>query len=427
MILARGELYDTGAQDQILQGLEAEIDQTRRTQTLPAETVIRAIGRLRDALADGLFDRQLDALELDGVEQYKRMALLLLSRENIEYKLRVELGADFFKPRRTAPPHGQPSIRTQAMPLGTLLHIAAGNVDGLPAFSLAEGLLTGNVNILKLPQADNGLSLEIIQTLLEIEPALRDFVYVFDTPSSDLAAMQRMAAVADGIVVWGGDAAVAAARRLAPLGARLIEWGHKLGFAYISGYEDEPAELAALAEHIASTRQLLCSSCQTIFLDTARMEDLHAFCDKFLPVLERAVRRHAPTSLGGRAETTLRRYYDTLAQILGGAPEAGMFRGDGCSLTACEDSALALSGLAGNCLVKRLPREQIFSLRRQKGYLQTAGLLCTPERRETLTQLLARCGVTRITRAGNMSAMFSGEAHDGDYPLRRYVRMVDIE
>ena len=104
----------------------------------------------------------------------------------------------------------------------------------------------------------------------------------------------------------------------------------------------------------------------------------------------------------------------------------------GCSAAMAAASrpartARSLSGLAGNCLVKRLPREQIFSLRRQKGYLQTAGLLCTPERRETLTQLLARCGVTRITRAGNMSAMFSGEAHDGDYPLRRYVRMVDIE
>ena len=115
------------------------------------------------------------------------------------------------------------------MPLGTLLHIAAGNVDGLPAFSLAEGLLTGNINIVKLPQADDGLSLMIITTLIEIEPALSDFIYVFDTPSDDLPAMKRMADMADGIVVWGGDAAVSAVRQFAPAGAKLIEWGHKLG------------------------------------------------------------------------------------------------------------------------------------------------------------------------------------------------------
>lgn len=44
-----------------------------------------------------------------------------------------------FVPFRTKPPHDQKSICVRAMPLGTLLHIAAGNVDGLPAFSLAEG------------------------------------------------------------------------------------------------------------------------------------------------------------------------------------------------------------------------------------------------------------------------------------------------
>ena len=64
---------------------------------------------------------------------------------------------------------------------------------------------------------------------------------------------------------------------------------------------------------------------------------------------------------------------------------------------------------------------------RQKGRLQTAGLVCAPEKRQALTSLLARAGLTRITRAGNMSASFPGEAHDGEYPLRRYLRGVDVE
>lgn len=92
------------------------------------------------------------------------------------------------------------------------MHIAAGNADGLPVLSLAEGLVTGNINILKLPQADGGLSLELVQALIGLAPELADFIYVFDTPSSDIAAMRQMAAYSDGIVVWGGDAAVAAVR-----------------------------------------------------------------------------------------------------------------------------------------------------------------------------------------------------------------------
>lgn len=84
--------------------------------------------------------------------------------------------------------------------------------------------------------------------------------------------------------------------------------------------------------------------------------------------------------------------------------------------------------MEGNVLVKLLPQKELLSaLRRRKGRLQTAGLVCAPEKREALTGLLARAGLTRVTRAGGMSASFPGEAHDGEYALRRYVRMVDVE
>ena len=43
-----------------------------------------------------------------------------------------------------------------------------------------------------------------------------------------------------------------------------------------------------------------------------------------------------------------------------------------------------------------------------------------------LLPLLARAGVNRITAPGRMSAPLPGEAHDGEYPLRRYLRAVDI-
>ena len=82
----------------------------------------------------------------------------------------------------------------------------------------------------------------------------------------------------------------------------------------------------------------------------------------------------------------------------------------------------------GSCLVKPLPREQIVTaLRECAGNLQTAGLICRRESRGELTDILAAAGVNRIMRAGNMSVSFCGEAHDGEYPLRRYVRVVNVE
>lgn len=422
MIIANGKVYPSEEQDRILAEAEEHINKTLAEKTLTSETVIAAIDRLGRDIERGIYDDRINALPVDDPLYYKTMAAEMLCRGFLEYKLSAELG---MCSGATVPKN---AVKARIMPLGVIFHIAAGNMDGLPAFSLAEGLLTGNVNILKLPQADNGLSVEIISKLIEYEPLLADFIYVFDTPSSDIHAMRKMAALADGIAVWGGNEAISAVRALAPVGTKLIEWGHKLSFAYISGYADKERELAALAGHIAATKQLLCSSCQVIYLDTESDVDLEDFCKEFLPVLEREVGRRTPASIGGRAHLSLLRYADTLEDILGGKPLPRLYKGKGCSLTIGTDSELELSDMMCNVLVKKLPRRGILPvLRRKKSFLQTAGLICAESDRAELSDILARSGVTRITTAGAMSDYFAGEAHDGEYPLRRYTRIVNEE
>ena len=105
-----------------------------------------------------------------------------------------------------------------------------------------------------------------------------------------------------------------------------------------------------------------------------------------------------------------------------------IYSGRLCQLVACEDHELELSEMFASCLVKRLPAGKMAPvLRGAQGRLQTAGLVCAPEKRAALAQALARCGVVRITRAGSMSHTLCGEAHDGEYPLRRYVRLVETD
>ena len=214
MILFKGELYHTRDQDFILNQLEAEINKTRLTKTLNLEKVIAALDKLGQLLVKGEFDDVISQLvDIDCIDKYIDIILMALKRENLEYKVRIELGEHYFEIQKTDPPFNQEKILIRPMPLGTLLHIAAGNIDGLPVFSVSEGLITGNVNILKLPQSDKGLSVKIIKKLIEIEPDISDFVYIFDTPSSELHAIKKMAEMADGIVVWGGDAAISALRQ----------------------------------------------------------------------------------------------------------------------------------------------------------------------------------------------------------------------
>lgn len=420
MIIAGGKIYESKLQDRILSVMERKINKTLAGRPLDPQKVISAIDSLGKDIGAGKYDSLIDALPVDEPRRYKLLASEMLSRENMELKLRTEL---------VTAPEAIGEVKTKIMPLGVIFHIAAGNMDGLPAFSIAEGLLTGNVNILKLPQADNGLSVEIINRLLEYEPDLADYIYVFDTPSSDIRAMQKMAAMADGIAVWGGDEAVRAVRQLAPVSARLIEWGHKLGFAYISRSSAENAgreERKALARHIASTKQLLCSSCQVIYIDTDSVGELHGFCKSFLPILEEAVCANTPKSIGGKAHRALLERTDLLESFIENKKSPNLYKGRGCSLTVCSDSELELSPMMCNVLVKRLPREKIVPvLRRKKGYLQTAGLICSDNERRSLFEIFAKCGVTRITNAGDMSEYFVGEGHDGEYSLMRYVRVVN--
>jgi len=298
---------------------------------------------------------------------------------------------------------------------------------GLPAFTALEGLLTGNINLVKLPHGDRGLTMAVFSKLTELEPRLSPWLYAFDLPSSHRGALERLVSLADGVVTWGGDGAVSAMRQMAPPGCKLIEWGHRLSFAYAARGASRDG-LSALADHIAATGGLLCSSCQVIFLDTDSFERAEDFCQVFLPLLEEAsARRNASPGQAGQAALYARETWLEHVVDRAGTGER-IFPGRGCSLTLRPDRALELSPLHGNVLVKRLPRGELVSaLRPHRGRLQTAGLLCSAGEREELTALLARAGVNRVTCPGHMSRTFPGEGHDGEYPLRRYVRVVDME
>lgn len=446
MILAGGKIYDSKEQNRILRCLENRINRTLEEKELSVKAVIAAFDRLSRELLKNKVSPAEGKEEGKEWERRFEKAAGMISGEMLEYRLKTELGLEPSAARNTCPPGDSRGVRLRQEPLGTLFHITAGNTDGLSVFSAMEGLLTGNINLLKLPRGDEGVSLQVLHRLTQIEPQICDYLYVFDTPSEDRKAIRRMMELADGIVVWGGDEAVISVRRLAPAGVKLIEWGHKLGFAYLSGCQcllghwEKDAKLRALAEHIISTKQLPCSSCQTIFLDTESMEEVHRFCRDFLPYLESAAKRYRPDDAVQLAEETLRSYHRYLEQILKKEGRERQRRksphelknviwgGYHCSLTACTDSRLELSGQFGHCLVKRLPKEKMLScLRKQKGYLQTAGLICPDEERADFTRLLCRCGVTRITTPGNLSEPFVGEGHDGEYPLRRYMRFTAVE
>lgn len=421
MNLIFGELTGGAA---ALEHLDALVLQSREQEPLPTSIVISACDRLSLQLNEQEHLSLLLALGFpeQRARQALEMARQMLSGDYLTARMALEFGAL----PNTFLPYGEIApVRQDWSPLGVLLHVAAGNADALPAFSVIEGLLTGNINLLKLPGDDDGLSLLVLQELIEIEPRLTPYIFVFDCPSQDTAAMKKLADAADAIVTWGGDAAISALRRLASPNTRLIEWGHKLSFAYVSGAASD-ASLKGIARNICKTNQLLCSSCQGIFMDTEDFGEVLRFSERFLSILaQTAAELSEPRDPFFTAQKRLELYTEELESLKGGKR---VFRAEGCSVIAYEDAVLAPSYQFRNCWVRPLPRNRLLAvLSRYKSHLQTAALVCEDGDREALEGLLVKTGLVRITSGERMSAGYCGQPHDGDFSLRRYMKRMSYE
>lgn len=427
MILFDGKVFLDEELDNVLGKLwEYCVDAVSKREPVAemAVMVMNACGVLAERISAGNYDEILKPLLQKGVftEALLEEALGYFDSENMLAKYWTELGV--LLDNMPDYKDGDVKIERRMEPLGVLFHIAAGNAEGLPFYSVIEGMMTGNVNILKLPSADDGLSIMLLNELIQIEPKLAPYVCVLDVPSTNIAVMKQIAGMADAVVVWGGDEAVKAVRSMADTQTQIISWGHKLSFAYATK-DATDEELQELARHICATRQVLCNSCQGIFVDTENEAEVLAFGQRFLQILQEASVDYPTESIGVRGKVSLSLYNEELESKDTGKK---VLRGKGVSVLVASDERLELSFMFKNCWVKPLPRTHIVkALKGHRGHLQTVGLLCAERDREELMNLLIKTGVTHVTRAGRMSHAVPGATHDGEYPLRRYVRVVDAE
>ena len=417
MILYKGEIYENLEQDRLISSLYEDMINTLSFGKHPTiDSVINACNRLYKRIMNHEFDEialpLLKALNIpySALDHYASY----FSKEGLTKKVDIELGE--LK-------NGELSLdkdNTRRLePLGILFHIAAGNVDLLPAYSVIEGLLVGNINILKLPTGDNGLSVKLLKELIKEEPSLTDYIYVFDVPSTEVETIKKLSSFADATIVWGGDETQKAARNFVDIHSSVIAWGHKLSFTYVDmNVEDE--ELEKLCESICISNQLFCSSSQGIYVNTDKVEDLHVLAERLLPIFASVSKRIGTLPLTMKAKNSLLLYNEKLEG------NKNIYSDSGVSIIVKEDNKLELSYLYQNIWIKALKEDDIIKvLKPNKNLLQTVSINNKLLNREKIADNLIKAGVTRVVPLGENSRMISGESHDGEYPLRRYSRIVE--
>jgi len=352
----------------------------------------------------------------------------LLDRDVLRKRLSSELGRPDALDAWSLEPESQSALK--AFPLGSVLHVAAGNVFLGCIDSIVMSLLTNNVTLLRLSSTDTEFPLLFAESLLKADTNndLTDGLSILSWPKGDekieLVFKRRL----QGVVIWGGENAVSAYRIGLGVGTKLIAFGPKLSFGVVSraglrgvGYQEAARRLA---RDVSWWDQAACASPQTVFVQGGRPDE---FLDALAAALAREGRAVPPgPAAPDEAASVLEERQLALAAELTGAGRLLAPRGQGWTAAWNKRAELTASPLRRFIHVR--PYRDLAHLRAlvapSSAYLQSAGLLVAPAEAGDYAEALAQAGISRAPALGRMLESETGEPHDGRYPLAELVRWV---
>ncbi len=408
-------------------GLSDEIAETLN-ETLNTSDLLDACDLLSQSLRKNEYPELGQALLADGVSNPQEVLINLadfLMRPALEKKLIAELGTtDPFLIHRVD--YREEHYETWS-PMGVLVHITAGNSPVVAPMAAVEGLLSGNINIIKVASNVGAFPAQFLH-LLGKHANIGKFIYMLRISSKQSDIMQQIINMADCVSAWGGEEAIRAIRAMTPQGIPVVTWGHKISFAYITAGSINGETIDGLVHSICRNEQQSCSSPQCVLIDTDNPEEVHRFGRMLAEGLERAREKYPPQApdMSQAAEITAvtQLYRTELCFKKGEVIEAE----DHLYRILISDEAIFMpSPLYRTIWVSPLPHQKLVAtLRSMRQYLQTAGLACEMKDLNRLTHLLYRSGVTRVTPIQSMSASYTGEPHDGIFALPRFVKRVSF-
>lgn len=346
-------------------------------------------------------------------------------RATLDFQLEQELGAAADGGWRTVvEPSGRRSA-VRAFP-PRLVHVLAGNGAGVAAMSIVRAALTRGLHLLKLPANDPFTATAILRTMADVDadhPTLRSFSAAYwrggDTRIE--GALYR-AQFFDKIVVWGGDEAVRNALRYAGPGFDVVAFDPKISISFV-GREAFVSDdtLAAVADQAATDVTVLdqnaCVASRFQFVEGS-VDDVDRYCTLLAERLP--LRRDLASAVGPRPPSDIVEEVEVLAQLAPTYAVFGSADGRGLVIRSEEPVDFHPSGRTVNVVAVD---DLADAVRYATVATQTVGMY-PAERKATLRDALAGCGVQRVVTLGEAIAGGPGLPHDAMYPLHRLVRWV---
>ncbi|WP_372651777.1 acyl-CoA reductase [Halobacteriovorax sp.] len=368
------------------------------------------------------FSRSLESLNID--DDLKKEISNFCSKSELEHKLVSELGS--VEPFNVVKRSFKEDEMESYYPLGTLLHITSSNSEGLSFLALVEGLLSCNTNILKLSRRDSDLCFQLVEHLVSFDSSglLKSKIIILQGHDIDLSELIELS---DGISCWGGDSALNTIKELVPSSKRFITWGHKISFSLIDLSKDLERKAELLKNEIIDNDQQACSAPQVCYILDAKFKDLKEFSKLLNQKFEESNSfENLQLDIQQKAELT---NYNQLLKLesLIENKEVIVGKNHQWRIYIEDDSSFKPSPLNRTIWIKPIRSDEISSTFKQhRDYLQTVGVSIDPSRVDVISSLL-NSGVTRVRDLGRMQESYSGEPHDGEYALRRFVKKVSVD
>ena len=411
-------------------------------QPLPVDTIIDIVARAVARLLDGAdpLRRELDELLplVTGDDpELVRLGLTAYLHTFRAPQLQRFVAQDFANPKVLD--GFQPAVKggaVRAFGPALLAHVWAGNVPGLPLWSLVCGLLVKAGNVGKLPSAEPVFASVFARLLADVHPPLGDCLAIAWWKGGEPGPAQALYREADVVLAYGGNAALREVRDQVPISTRFLGHGHRLGIALVGrdalDMQRGPATARLAALDIVRHEQQGCYSPHVVYVERGGALAPRGFAQHLAAELASLAHRHPRRALPFEESAAVGAWRQ--------AAEWRALGGQGGELLGAEDAAWAVAfsdalqppvpSAGYRCIVVSAVdalEEVIPQLAPQAAFLQTAGLATTPDKLYRLAEGLGRAGITRITPIGGMTQPEAGWHQDGRFNLADLVRIVEIE
>ncbi len=359
-----------------------------------------------------------------------------LTVENLEGLLRQELGhvgrLDNFHAS-----DDEMSQRRMAWARGPQLiaHIAPGNVPTATLAQMVLGLLARSGQFVKCASNQSFIPRLFAHSLYEAEAKLGACLEIVSWKGGAEALESALFAESDCVVVAGGDETVAEIRRRAPSKARVLGYGARVSFGFITreAVEKHSAKAAReAARAIAAWDQRGCLSPHDIYVEDSSQVNGEAFAALLAGELTELEKTHPRGKLAARDAAGIasrRAFYEvraahSLETKMWASPESTawtvILEYDPRFQASCQnrfvyvkavpDLAMALQGAEP-------VREQV----------STVGIACAAHEAADVAQRLARWGALRVCPLGEMQNPPLAWRHDGRPALGDLLTWCDWE